>query len=130
MKNNPFFIILPVVLLVAVHCCHAQGAADKCPINFPVITFDPVNVTLTAASKTRLKSIATSIKKQPGTLLFVNTLGLSTKSGQNNCNRKLMLVKTYLSEVEGIRMNRIIVNCEFTDSVALTNEVSFTCEQE
>ena len=101
---------------------------SNCPCTFPSINFEGDDAKLTDRAKSILKATAETVKQNPNSLVFVSAFGISSKSGQNNCNKKLDRIRTYLFEVEGLRIDRIIVNCEFDEDIRRSLTVTLTCE--
>ncbi|MBC7886675.1 MAG: hypothetical protein H7Z13_02220 [Ferruginibacter sp.] len=102
---------------------------SQCPCSFPPISFERDNPKLTDRAKSILKASAETVKQNVGSVIIVTASAISTKSGQINCQRRLDQIRVYLSEVQGLRFDRIIVNCELVEVLNDTSSILLRCEK-
>ena len=101
---------------------------SQCPCTFPPISFEGENIKLTDRAKSILKASAETLKQNPESFMVVKATSLSSKSGLSKCNNKLMQVKYYLSEVQGISYDRIVIDCQIVEDGNNTKIMELTCE--
>lgn len=153
MKRISKIIAICLILIFVNFYCEAQSTAGKkpvskkkpptstinsqspnivvpsqCPCTFPPISFEGDNIKLTDRAKSILKASAETLKQNPESIMVIKATSLSTKSGLNNCNKKLNQAKIYLSEVQGISYDRIIIDCQIVEDANETKMMELTCE--
>ena len=98
-------------------CCKSirdsMVAANACNLsNLPSITFKNRSTVLTKDAKAMLSSVASELKNSPNCSITVAAYPAASKASQALCNKRLDAIKMYLTEKEGISVDRITTNCE------------------
>jgi hypothetical protein len=101
------------------HCpdpeCCKNRMVDSTACNLgdlPSISFKGTSGTISSDGKAMLATVATKMKSSASCSIKVTGYPAVSKSSQATCNRRLNAIKTYLTEVEGISSNRIMISCE------------------
>ena len=93
-------------------CC-AGVSASGCDLgNMPSISFSGSSLNLSNDAKAMLATVASKLKATAGCSITVTGYPAASKASQSLCNRRTSAVKKYLSEMEGISADRIMVNCQ------------------
>ncbi|MEO8721182.1 MAG: OmpA family protein, partial [Ginsengibacter sp.] len=97
-------------------CCKALRdtltAMNSCNLNLPSITFRANRNALSKDAKAMLASVAAQMKSNANCGIVVTGYPAASKASQANCNRRLELIKSYLTETEGISADRVDTNCQ------------------
>lgn len=96
-------------------CCKnmVQANMNACSIgDLPSISFSGNRSSLTSDAKAMLATVGSKLKGSAECSITVTGYPAASKSSQALCNKRLDLIKTYLTETEGISADRIEVNCE------------------
>ena len=93
-------------------CC-AGVSTTGCDLgNMPSISFSGSSMKLSNDAKAMLATVASKLKATAGCTITVTGYPAASKASQSMCNRRTSAVKAYLSEMEGISADRIMVNCQ------------------
>jgi hypothetical protein len=112
------------------HCCDKPDTLKpQCACDYPSLNFKGAGAgKLTADNKAMLASIATKMKAGPTCAITITGYPATDKRAQAACQKRLDMIKKYLTETEGISSDRITTNCEVgTDKDA--NTVDVNCNQ-
>ena len=93
-------------------CCKDRVQTNCDLGNMPSISFSGKSLNLSNDAKAMLATVASKLKAAAGCTITVTGYPAATKASQALCNRRTSAVKAYLSEVEGISADRIMVNCQ------------------
>ncbi len=94
-------------------CCKNRVDSNVCNIgDLPSISFHGNNTRLSSDAKAMLATIGTKMKSNAECSISVTGYPAASKASQALCNKRLELIKTFLSESEGISVDRIETNCE------------------
>ncbi|MEO6637841.1 MAG: hypothetical protein ABIN25_06170, partial [Ginsengibacter sp.] len=67
---------------------------------------------LTSDAKAMLATVGSKLKGSAECSITITGYPAASKASQALCNKRLNLIKSYLTETEGISSDRIEVNCE------------------
>ncbi|MEO8400096.1 MAG: DUF6089 family protein [Ignavibacteriaceae bacterium] len=96
-------------------CCKNMVMADtnKCDIgDLPSISFRGNRSSLTSDAKAMLATVGAKVKGSAECSITLTGYPAASKASQALCNKRLELIKSYLTETEGISADRIDINCE------------------
>ncbi|MEO6819316.1 MAG: outer membrane beta-barrel protein [Ginsengibacter sp.] len=93
-------------------CCTAMVKAGECDLgNMPSISFSGKSMNLSNDAKAMLATVASKLKTSASCTITVTGYPAASKASQAMCNKRTSAVKAYLTEMEGISADRIMVNC-------------------
>ncbi len=96
-------------------CCKNMVMADSntCKIgDLPSITFRGNRSSLSSDAKAMLATVGAKLKASAECSITLTGYPAASKASQALCNKRLDLIKSYLTENEGISVDRIDINCE------------------
>jgi opacity protein-like surface antigen/outer membrane protein OmpA-like peptidoglycan-associated protein len=95
-------------------CCKNLAAkANTCDLgDLPSISFKGRSLKLTSEDKAMLATVAAKLKNSAACTITVTGYPAASKASQALCNKRADAIKTYLSEKEGISVERISTACE------------------
>ncbi len=96
-------------------CCKNMVMADtnKCNLgDLPSISFRPKSTILSADAKAMLAMIAAKMKNSPECSITIISYPAPSKASQSLCNKRMLNIKLYFMENEGIRTDLIQTNAE------------------
>ncbi|MEO6636667.1 MAG: DUF6089 family protein [Ginsengibacter sp.] len=96
-------------------CCKnmVQANMNACGIgDLPSISFSGNRSSLTSDAKAMLATVGSKLKGSAECSITISGYPAASKASQALCNKRLNLIKSYLTETEGISADRIEVNCE------------------
>ncbi|MGN6542119.1 MAG: DUF6089 family protein [Ginsengibacter sp.] len=97
-------------------CCKAirdtLAAMNTCNLNLPSISFRANRTTLSNDAKAMLASVASQMKNSANCSIVVTGYPAATKASQSLANKRVDMIKSYLTETEGISADRININVE------------------
>jgi outer membrane protein OmpA-like peptidoglycan-associated protein len=96
-------------------CCKNMVAqnANACNItDLPSISFRNRSNNLSSDAKAMLATVASKLKSSPSCSIVITGYPAASKASQALCNKRAEVIKTYLTEKEGISADRLTVTCE------------------
>jgi len=93
-------------------CCTKKPVA--CPCDYPSLSFGNTAEELTADNKMMLATVASKMKTSADCKIIINGHPETSKKSQALCQKRVELIKRYLTEKEGISSDRISTNCDIT----------------
>jgi opacity protein-like surface antigen/outer membrane protein OmpA-like peptidoglycan-associated protein len=91
-------------------CCTGVKASACDLGNMPSISFSGSSLNLSNDAKAMLATVASKLKSSAGCTITVTGYPAASKASQSLSNRRISAVKSYLSEMEGISADRVMVN--------------------
>ncbi|MEO8109955.1 MAG: DUF6089 family protein [Ginsengibacter sp.] len=96
-------------------CCKnmVQANMNACSVgDLPSISFQGNRSSLSSDAKAMLATVGSKLKASAECSISVTGYPAASKASQALCNKRVELIKSYLTETEGISADRIEVNCE------------------
>lgn len=107
-------------------CCKRMDSlqVNACNIgDLPSISFRANRNTLSSDAKAMLATVASKLKSNAGCSITITGYPAASKASQALCNRRTELIKSYLTETEGIGAERIETTCEVGGGDANTVDI-------
>jgi outer membrane protein OmpA-like peptidoglycan-associated protein len=95
-------------------CCKNMVAqnTNTCNItDLPSISFRNRSNNLSSDAKAMLATVASKLKNSPSCSITITGYPAASKASQALCNKRSEVIKTYLTEKEGISADRIAITC-------------------
>ncbi len=97
---------------------------NACSIgDLPSISFQGNRSSLSSDAKAMLATVGSKLKGSAECSITVTGYPAASKASQALCNKRLDLIKSYLTETEGISADRIEVNCEVSGGDSNTVDI-------
>ena len=96
-------------------CCKNMVKADtvKCHIgDLPSVSFKGKSSILSNDAKAMLATVASKLRNNPDCSIMITGYPEASKISQAQCNKRIVAMKAYLTEKEGISADRVDINCE------------------
>ncbi len=95
-------------------CCKRMDSVkNACNLgDLPSVSFKGKTGGLSSDAKAMLATVAAKLKSSAGCSITITGYPAATKASQALCNKRLDAVKAYLSEKEGISVDRLVTNCQ------------------
>lgn len=106
-------ISLLIVTFLSVNLsAQTLGSESKCPCDYPSLNFKGKTTGLSESIKNTLAVAANKLKEYPFCIITINGYSTPSKIDQINCHKRVMAVKLYLIEGQGISSDRINIGCD------------------
>jgi outer membrane protein OmpA-like peptidoglycan-associated protein len=87
--------------------------AGVCKIgDLPSISFNGKAGNLSSDAKAMLATVASKLKDNANCSIMITGYPAASKASQALCNKRVVVIKTYLAEKEGISADRVLTSCE------------------
>jgi outer membrane protein OmpA-like peptidoglycan-associated protein len=97
---------------LATNMANIAAQTPDCPSDYPSLTFKSKTMNIGADMKKMLGDVAAKLKANPKCGIALNGYPEASKASQAACEKRLDVVKMYLTQKEGISADRISTNCE------------------